>query len=172
MNKPIPFFALTALFLVACVPPKLNVVKNPSFNTSGIEKIALMPSGGILADSIGFELMKYGFEIVDTSSVTNLMVRANLTEIELIQPGNITKLASQGIDSVLLTKTVSGYDDRPQSASLKLLDAKSGTIIAGVTWQNGRGGAQGSPADQDYRVDTVDAAKQIASALGNQLKAQ
>jgi hypothetical protein len=161
---------MIAIFLLfGCAAPKVNVVKNPSISASSIKKIALMPSGGILADSIGFELLKYGFDIIDTSSITNLMLRNNLTEIELIEPSNISKLATQGIDSVLLAKTISGYDNRPQSASVKLLSTQSGVIIAGATWQNGRGGAQGSPADQGARVDMVDAARQIADALGSEL---
>jgi len=62
-------------------------------------------------------------------------------------------------------KSVAGYDGRPQSASVKIVHTKTGQLLAGANWQNGRGGAQGSPADQGARVDLVVAAQQIANAI-------
>ena len=166
------FLALLAagfVFLAGCVSPKINVVRNQSTNANNISRIALMPSGGLLADSIGIELLKYGFDVVDTNQVANFLLSDGLSEIEMIQPRNISKLKEDGIDSVLLVKSVAGYDNKPQSSSIKLLSAETGSILLGATWQNGHGGAKGSPADQDARVDIADAARQIAKAIGEEL---
>lgn len=93
------------------------------------------------------------------------MARYNLNEIELTMPQNINKLANDGIDTVLIVKTVAGYDGRPESATAKLVATSTGQLIVGVTWQNGKGGAQGSPADGIMRSNLSQAAKQIAGGL-------
>jgi hypothetical protein len=97
------------------------------------------------------------------------MARYNLNEIELTMPQNIDKLSNDGIDTVLLVKTVAGYDGRPESATAKLVATSTGQLIVGVTWQNGKGGAQGSPADGIMRSNLSQAAKQIANGLGKVL---
>ena len=98
------------------------------------------------------------------------MVRANLNEIEIIQPQNLSQLHADGIDAVILVKSVAGYDGRPQSASVKIVHTTNGQLVAGANWQNGRSGAQGSSADQGARVDLAVAARQIADALGQALQ--
>jgi len=132
-----------------------------------IRTIALAPNSGILGDAIGFELIRYGFEVFDTAQISSMMVRMNLNEIEILEPQNIKKLKSEGIDGMLQVRTVAGYDDRPQSASVKIISTSTGRIIAGASWQNGRGGQQGSMADQDARVGLAAAAQQIAEGLSN-----
>ena len=158
-------FAIAAI-LIGCAAPQVNVVRSQTPMVSSICTIALIPSGGVLADAIGLELMRYDFNVVDTGKITSLMVRDNLNEIEITQPQNLSRLFAEGIDAVILVKSVAGYDGRPQSASVKIVHTKNGQIVAGANWQNGRGGAQGSPADQGARVDLAVAARQIADALG------
>src|SRR3989344_4038094 len=154
------------VFLISCAtPPQILVSRSETFPEGPIRSIALMPSGGALADAIGIELLNYGFEIIDTGKLTNLMIRFNLTEIEITQPQHMVRLADDGIDTILLVKSVAGYDNRPQSASVKVVLTRSGKVIGGATWQNGKGGAPGSHADQSARVDLSAAANQIASSL-------
>ena len=69
------------------------------------------------------------------------MARFNLTEVELAHPQNIRKLADEEIDTILLVKSISGYDNRPESASVRLVSTATGQLIVGATWQNGKGGA-------------------------------
>lgn len=162
--------AIIVCILFGCAAPKVNLFRTQAPMTSPIRTIALMPSGGVLADAIGLELLRYGFNVVDTGKITSLMVRDNLNEIEVIQPQNLSSLSADGIDAVILVKSVAGYDGRPQSASIKIVHTTDGQIVAGANWQNGRGGALGSPADQGARVDLADAARQIADALGQTLQ--
>lgn len=120
-----------------------------------------MPGGGILADAIGVELLRHGLDVVDTATVTSIMARFNLTELELAQPQNVMKLADQGIDTILLVKSVASYNE-PESASVKLVSTSTGQLIIGATWQNGSGVA--------VRVGLSTAARQIADGLGQHLK--
>jgi len=129
-----------------------------------------MPSGGVLADAIGVELLRYGVDILDTATVTSIIARWNLTEFEIADPQNIRKLADKGIDTILLVKSVAGYDSAPESASVKLVSTSTGQLIIGATWENGKGGAKGSPADGIMRVNLSTAARQIADGIGRGLK--
>lgn len=161
---------LVALMVAGCATaPRVNVVRSQKAPDRPIRTIALMPSGGVLADAIGIELTRYNFRIIDTWKITSMMIRDNLTEIEITQPQNLGRLASDGIDAVIMVKSVAGYDGRPQSATVKIVHTRTGVLLAGANWQNARAGAQGSWADQDARVDLAVAARQIADAIGQAL---
>lgn len=162
---------LTCFVLAGCVTSsQVNVVRSQAPFEDPIRTIALMPSGGVLADAIGLELLRFGFNVIDTGKITSLMIRDNINEIEITQPQNLSRLRADGIDAVILVKSVAGYDGRPQSASVKIVHTKTGQLVAGANWQNGRGGMQGSSADQGARVDLAVAARQISSALGPALQ--
>ena len=155
-----------AAILSGCIGPKVNVSRNPAGSQKDVATIALMPSGGLLADAVGVELLQYGYNIIDTSQVTGYMARYNLDEIELLLPKNIRRLSDDGIDTVLIVRAVAGYDDRPESATSRLVSTSDGVVIVGASWQNGRAGAQGSPADGFARKNLSDAAHDIAEAIG------
>lgn len=157
--------------LAGCVPPQLNIAAPPG-GSEPIKTVALAPNGGVLADAIGLELLKFGFEVFDTAQVSSLMVRMNLTEMEVLEPQNLLRLKGQGIDCMLQVRAVVGYDHRPQSATVKLVSTANGRLMAGATWQNGRGGEQGSMADQDARVDMAAAARQIAEGIAKAVPRQ
>lgn len=128
-------------------------------------RIALAPSGGVLADAIGIELFNRGYSVVDTNQMSNLMLRLNMTELEILNPQNLERLAEQGIDVILVVKSVIGFDGKPQSASVRLNSTKTWEIIAGVSWQNSWGGRAGSIADRAMRQDLNGAAQEIVRAL-------
>lgn len=123
-----------------------------------------------MADAIGIELLNHGFDIIDTATVSSFMARFNMNEVELAQPQNIRKLGEQGIDTILLVKSVTGYDNRPESASARLVSTETGRLIVGATWQNGKGGAKGSPADGVMRSNLSSASRNIARGLAGALK--
>jgi hypothetical protein len=148
----------------------MNVSRSSSPLPHEVKTVALMPSGGVLADAIGIELLNYDLDVVDTSTMTGIMARFNLTEIELAHPQNIRKLATEGIDTILLVKSVAGYDNRPESASVRLVSTSTGRLLIGATWQNGKGGASGSPADGIMRTNLSSAARRIAKGIGRGLR--
>ena len=135
-----------------------------------IESIALAPSGGLFADAIGTELFNNGMKVIDTQETSNFLLRTNLDEVELLQPKSLTAMRDRGINAVLSVKMAAGYDGKPQSATVRVVSTKSGELIAATNWQNGHGGARGSPADAMMRKDVVGAAAQIGKAISSQLR--
>lgn len=128
--------------------------------------IALAPSGGVLADAIGIELFNRGFTVVDTQQFSDFMIRHNMTELQFSQPQNLKLIKEEGIDAILMVKSVAGYDQKPQSATVRLNSTDDwGKIIAGVSWKNGWGGRPGSIADRSMRKDIPGAAEEIVQAL-------
>jgi len=132
--------------------------------------IALAPSGGVLADAIGIELFNRGYTVIDINQMSNLMVRYDLTEIEISKPNSLQTLKKAGIAAVLTVKSVAGPDNKPQSASVRLNETENWEIIAGLSWQNGWGGKAGSIADRSMRKDIAGAAREIALALTSKPK--
>jgi len=151
------------MFLIACAGAGV------SQSTGRIQPnlvIALAPSGGVLADAIGIELFNRGFTVVDTAQFSNFMVRHDISEFEFSQPQNLKLIKEEGIDAILMVKSVAGYDQKPQSATVRLNSTDDwGRVIAGVSWKNGWGGMRGSIADRSMRKDLPGAAKQIVQSL-------
>jgi len=146
--------------------PRLEITSQPSQSArEPIRSIALAPSGGPLADAIGFGLMKEGIEVTDSEQVSRIMMRLNLNEVEVWEPKNLQRFKAEGVETLLQVRSVGGYDSRPQSATIKLISTETSRVLIGATWQNGRSGATGSIADSVARVDIAEAAEQIAQGL-------
>lgn len=135
-----------------------------------VQSVAMMPGGGLLADAVAVELMNRGFSVVDPSQTTNLMVRLNMTEIEVSQPQGLARLRAEGIAALLMVRASGGYDGQPQSASARMTSTADGKLLAGVTWQNGFGGQAGSIADRVMRQGLSGAASEIANGLSRQVR--
>jgi len=162
--------ALAVLGSSGCAGTKMSSPQNLRPLPELVTTLALAPSGGVLADAIGTELFNQGVQVIDTQQMSNYMVRWNLDEIELLQPTNLSTMREDGISAFLTVRTVAGYDDKPQSAAVRVVSTLNGELIAAVSWQNGRGGARGSPADAMMRKDIVGAAEEIGKSLASQLQ--
>jgi hypothetical protein len=163
--------SLIAVFASGCASQSMEVSRSSNPSAKSVKKIALMPGGGVLAEAVGIQLMTAGFDIVDMSSSTSFGARVNENEFEVTRPSNLKALASEyGVDGVLIVKTIGGYDGKPSSAAARVIDTRSGSLLAGVTWQNGKGGAQGSPADNIMRSDISTAAKKVAEGIASALR--
>lgn len=137
----------------------------PTTHGATVKTIAMMPGGGLLADAVAVELSARGFRIVDSAATSSLIVRLKLNEVEIAQAAGLSKFKSQGVDAVLVVRSVGGQDQQPQSASARMSSTETGALIAGVTWQNGFGGQAGSIADRVMRKGLAQAATEIASEL-------
>ena len=135
-----------------------------------IHTLALAPTGGLLADAIGVELFNRGFQVLDTTSTANLLIRLNLSEVEILNPVKLSLLKEQGIDAYLSVRSAAGRDGLPQSASARLNSTHTGKIVVGVSWQNGWGGQEGSIADRFMRKDLNEAAEEIAGVLAKRIR--
>lgn len=164
------FIVISILFTISCGGSKVSYVGGASKVSEPITNIALDPTGGVLADAIGIELLNAGFNVTDTQKVTALMARYNLDEMSIMQPTSLAKLKDSGVDAILSVKAVGGYDGLPQSASVRLNSTSDGKIITGVSWQNGWGGAAGSPADRTMRKGVSEAAAEIVGALTTKIR--
>ena len=170
ISRAVIFIALF-LQLVGCASQSMDISRSANPAARSVKRIALMPGGGVLADAVGIQLMNLGFDVVDMGVATNSSARVNLNELEFAQPANLKDLANKyGVDCVLIVKSVGGYDDKPSSAAARLLDTRTGSLLAGVTWQNGKGGAQGSPADNLMRSDVSTSAKKLAAGIASTLR--
>ncbi len=149
--------------LAGCIGSQVSTI--PAQVSHPVGTIALMPGGGLFADAIGVEISARGFRVIDTATTSSLMVRLNLNEIEVTRPQGLSKLQDEGIDAILFSRSASGYDGRPQSASTRLTSTHSGQVLAGIVWQNARAGAIGSVADGFARKGLSQAVTEVADAL-------
>jgi len=123
-----------------------------------------------MADAVGIELFSQGFTVFDTRQTSTLMLRYNLDEAEVMRPEAISTFAEEGIDALLVVRTVAGYDDQPESVTIRVISTRTGQVIGALTWQTGHGGVRGSMLDRMKRKGMVDAARQIGKALARQLR--
>ena len=158
------------LVLAACSGAKISSPRRLAPLPHPVGSIAFSPSGGVMADAVGIELFNEGFVVFATRQTSTLMVRYNLNEEEVMYPERISDLAKEGIDALLIVRTVAGYDGNPESVAVRVVSTRTGQVIGALTWQTGKGGMQGSPLDRMKRKGMVDAARQIGEALARQLR--
>jgi len=170
MNRRFALALASAILLAGCASSKVSSVSTTNQTKHSVKVIAFAPGGGLLADAVGVELANRGFTIIDSTTTSSMMVRLNLNEIEIARPEGLAKFKEQGIDAVLVVRAGGGYDQQPQSASARMNSTSTGQVIAGVTWQNGFGGAAGSPADRLMRKGLHEAAVEISNALAERVR--
>jgi hypothetical protein len=130
-----------------------------------IRVVALSPGAGILQEAVGVELFNRDFTIVESSETAEIAGRFQLSEFEVSGSVGLAALREKNIDALLIVKSASGTDGRPQSATAKLISTRTSEVISTVSWQNGWGGQEGSILDRSKRKDVNGAAKEIAAAL-------
>jgi len=166
------FILFSMLFFISCASSQISQIEGLQTKpiTHEINVIAMSPSGGLLADAIGVELFNYGFNIIETAQTNQILGRLNMNEFEIALPKNISLLKDEGIDAYLSAKTAWGYDGLPQSSSIRINSTHTGSIIVGLSWQNGWGGEAGSIADRTMRKDLTEAASEISAELVKRLR--
>lgn len=162
---------VSTLILAACASSKISTVPVVGGVTHSVKSIAMAPDGGLLADAVAVDLSNRGFSIIDSATTSKMMVRLNLNEVEITRPEGLVKLREQGIDAFLTVRAAAGYDQQPTSASARINSTHTGRVLAGITWQNGWGGQEGSIADRQHRKGLVEAATEIADALAKSIQA-
>ena len=158
------------LFIGGCVSSMISEAPVSTVPTHKVQAIAMAPGGGLMADAVAVELVNRGFTVIDSASTSNLLVRLNLNEVEVMQPDGLAKLKEQGIDAFLTVRAAAGYDGLPESVSARMNSTYTGRVLAGITWQNGRGCAAGSPCDRFMRKGLSEAAREIADALSKRIE--
>ena len=166
MTKKIYFISILILsfFIVSCGGSTLSTVGGKSAGHP-VNVIAMNSGGGILGEAIAIELTNYNLTVIDPSEFSSIIGRLDINEFELAAPQNLTRLKDEGIDAYLVVKSQVGYDDLPQSASVRVTSTHNGKLISGVSWSNGYGMKKDSWTDRIMRVDLPTAAKEIVKAL-------
>jgi hypothetical protein len=163
-------FVAWAMTLSGCATSRVSALPTIAKPVAPVRTIALAPTGGILAEAIGVELSNRGFVVIDSATTSKLMIRLNLNEVEIAKPEGLTKLKGEGIDAYMSVSAAGGYDQLPQSASVRMNSTHNGQILAGVTWQQGWGGQAGSIADRVMRKGLSEVAAEITDALVKNLQ--
>jgi hypothetical protein len=128
--------------------------------------IAFAPSGGELADAMDKEFVSRGFIVIDRPTMSDLMAKHDITEKEFSKTNKLEILRKEGIGAIITVDAITGYDQEPDSATVRVIKTTSeGDIIASISWQNGKGGDRGSIADGWMRKDVFKAAKEIVKGL-------
>ena len=158
------FIICSAFILFGCATSQVSMV-GERVSLASYKNIALSGNSGVLGQAVANELASRGYRISSPGKTSSLMLRLNLNEAEITEPKNLQLLSKEGVDAVIVVNAVGGYDQMPQSASVQILETKSLEILAGVNWQNGWGGQQGSIADRVMRKGLTRSAKEIVNAL-------
>ena len=163
MKKILGILAL-ALLLVGCAASQISVVGN-KISQSSFNNIALSSNNGGLGQAVANELVGRGYKVQSPGQTNTLMLRLNLNEGEVTAPKSLQAFSKEGIDAVIVVSAVGGYDQMPQSASVQIINTSTLDIMAGLNWQNGYAGQQGSIADRVMRKGLTKAAKEIVDGL-------
>lgn len=172
--------ALTVVASTACLFPSAHVSTPKTLPPlpHPVTTIALAPSGGLPAEAIGYELSSQGFVVVDTKQTSDLMVRFDMSEAELMHTmtaGRTATFADEGVDAVLFVRTtVGGQDSRPETIGVRCVSTRDGSLLGSVSWDNGVAPEEGSWEHMFFgrgqRKGTQEAAAAVGRALAKQLR--
>lgn len=173
MKKILITSILSVALVTGCASSKISSL--PIAGAAGQQKtvvkhVAMAPSGALLADAVAIELMNRGFTVIDGASTSSMMVRLNISEVEITKPTGLAKLKEQGIDAYLSIKGAA-VNGEVESASVRVNSTENGQVLAGLTWQNGWGGRRGSIADRTMKKGLSEIAVEIADELSNRITA-
>jgi hypothetical protein len=154
---------------IGCASSQISSIPISAKPTHKVQAIAMAPGGGLLADAVAVELANRGLTVIDPSLTSNLLVRLNLTEIEVARPEGLAKHRDHGIDAYLVVRSAAGADGRPESASARMNSTYTGQVLAGVRTLAGRvaptvegtpPGGPRAPRRANRRLDERDQARE------------
>jgi len=164
MMKKLLGIVVLGLLLVGCASSRVSIVGH-KISQSSFSNIALSTNNGVLGQAVGNELVRRGFRVQSPGQTKSLMLRLNLNEGAIIESKSLKAFSKEGVDAVIVVNAVGGYDQMPQSASVQIINTSTLSIVAGLNWQNGFAGQQGSIADRLMRKGLTRAASEIADGL-------
>ena len=157
MKKIFIFISLlvTSQFIISCASAKF--VKNPNFDVSKINKIAIFPFSGNaelgagLADLIALNLFENNIIVIERNEVQRILSEQGLSQSGLLDNTKVIQTGKLlGVDAIMLGtavfKRVSWYyqgqfiiKDGIGNATIRLIDTKTGALIGGIKFKNGQG---------------------------------
>ncbi len=153
-----------------CTGAEIRVSLNPQALKPN-PRLAVV-SNSLLADAIGLELVRYGFTIVERSRLQAVLVELELSLSGITREEDFRKVGEiLNVDGLVFVGSTfePHFPSKVGSAMIKIVDVRTGTLAGGVTYQNGRGGLPGSPADAGTRESLPETARRIAKAIAQGL---
>jgi hypothetical protein len=86
VNRRLYISLLAAALLSSCASSKVSSLPVSSQAKHTVKVIAFSPGGGLLADAVGVELSNRGFTVIDSATMSSMMIRLDLSEIEITRP--------------------------------------------------------------------------------------
>jgi hypothetical protein len=161
------FVVFIAVFLFGCTAPVLKGVVKPT-NPYVVPSVAVV-SENLLADALATELLYMGFTVIERNKLAKILDEQSLSLSGVLDDSKIIEVGRiLNVDVLIL---VSGrYDayitDRIANAAVKIVDVETGRLIGSFSYQNGKGGTPGSPADHDQKETIIETAARIATEIG------
>lgn len=164
--KHLVILAMSILLLAGCTYPKVRSSLNTSL-TKPNPRIGIM-SNHPLGDAIGTELVHYGFTVIERGRIQAVLEELKFNLSGVVKEGDMRRVGEiLSVDALMFIAATSEPDflSKVGSATIKLVDAEKGILVGGVTYQNGRGGAPGSPADSGMKESLPETAERIGKEI-------
>ncbi len=141
--------------LTSCASAKF--VKNPNYDVTKINKIAIFPFSGNnelgagLADLIALNLFEKNIVVVERNEVQRVLSEQGLSQSGLLNNSKAIQTGKLlGVDAIMLGtavfKRVHWYyqgqyvtKDGIGNATIRLIDTETGALIGGIKFKNGEG---------------------------------
>lgn len=128
-----------------------------------------------LSEALSTELMGYGFRVVERSRIKAILGEQHFAMSGGILPKDFEELDNAGVSGIEYLVMVRNtpcedFPDRLQSATVKFVNFRNGSIALAVNYTNGSGGAPGSPADANMKDRIPESAQKIASEIAKKLQ--
>jgi hypothetical protein len=168
----------TVLAIAGCAGSKTVQTKTPEYTAHSARTLAIAPSNDLfvndsaqLADTIGVELRKRGYSVVDTNGTTALLAKYNIAPVDGLAPQALTAFGKDGVDAIVSVNSKAADIGGPGMRYVKatVTSARTSKEIGVINWTNSWGGMPGSLADHMARKSPAAAAQEIADALANLL---
>jgi hypothetical protein len=140
MNRPpLLLTVCTLLGLVGCASPVKYQARAGA--THRIDRAAVAPAGGVVADTIATALARHGIPALDRAATANLLGRLHVDVAKATLPTNLTRLRAEGIDDyVTADASLARIGDYPVDLAVTAVSTHDGRTIAELTWHDPWGG--------------------------------
>ena len=122
-----------------------------------------------MGEEIAMHLNSGSLRVLDADQTNQLARRIGIDEYHINSPEGLEALRNGGVESLLIIKTMIGWDGKPQVVTARLIDTRTADVITGFSWENGWGGDFGSVADRAMRKSIPEAARQISATILNRI---
>jgi len=156
---------------MGCRASQITQIGTPERASHTVRALVFVPGSSLLAYSIGVEMTKRGYSVVDTREATALLAKHNVNPADLLTPLGLATLGKGGVDAVVSVSSTGSPmgGSAMRNVAVRVTSTRTSGMIGGLSWRNGSGGMPGSTADLIMQKGLTEAANEIAEALANQL---